>query len=65
MGNQNARKHPKIGSPLKLKVGQKVWLNVPVNGVITEVKEKFGYEIEVSDVNSKYAYFNDEEVQPI
>lgn len=59
IGNQNARKHP-IFKP-KLKVGDKVWLSIPMNGKIDKIT-KHGYEIEIYDANGTYAFFTDEDV---
>lgn len=59
IGNQNARKHP-IFKP-KLKVGDKVWLTIPANGVIKKVS-KHGYEIEITDAKGTYGYFDDRDI---
>ena len=48
----------------KLKVGDNVWLKVPVNAVIKRVSQKWGYTLsihEVCDMN----YFGDEDVQKV
>lgn len=58
-GNQNARKNP-VFKP-QLKVGDKVWLTIPVNGEIKKIT-RHGYEIEVADAKGTYAFFDDRDV---
>ena len=45
------------------KVGDKVWLKIPVNGKIKRINKRYGYTIEVDcESKSEYSYFDDTEV---
>lgn len=59
MGNQIARKNP-VFKP-KLKVGDRVWLSLPMNGSIVKIT-KHGYEIKVVDAEGTYGFFDDRDI---
>lgn len=49
---------------LKLKKGDRVWANIPINAIIKSVDKKRGYILKEDD-GTEYYYYDDSEVQKV
>ena len=51
---------------LKLKVGDRVWLTVPMNGTIKRINKEMGYTIKLDTKEPiEVAYYSDKEVKKL
>ena len=50
---------------LKLKKGDRVWLTVPMNGVIVRINKEMGYTIKLDNQETEVAYYGDDEIKKI
>lgn len=50
----------------KLKVGDKVWVKIPVNATVVKVDEKYGYTIKPdTEIAVEMEYYDDNDVQKL
>ena len=49
---------------LKLKVGNKVWVRLPLNAIILRVNKKYGYTLKTEN-GDEYCYFDDNDVKKL